>query len=258
MRRALAVALAALAALALSTVLTRVPRLPVLTPRNRREHREWHAYVARVYGAPVQEAVDLNEFEWFYNDSPLGRRSWCSWWPILYDQCWVGVLPGMPETQLAAHGFFVARRPAARAPAALVEVLRTVRAADGAFTTAEVAVSWFFVLRGSGVFVALSAPPAALDDRPLWWASDSERAVVRYLGADEAVLFERSRSGWWGLPVRHPRAVLVVATPRERAPTCCPTASLRLRTGWRGATACRPDARRALLNCARYASATAA
>jgi len=186
--------------------------------------------------------VDLNEFEWFYHDSPLGRRRWCAWWPVVQNQCWVGALPGMPETEVVRFGVFVKRAPprASRLGRRTLEVLRVARAArGGVFTDAEVDVAWFFVLAGSGVFVRLARPPVVLRDRPMWWASDAEPAVVRYLG-EEAVVFARSRRGWWGLPVRHARAVLVVPTP---------PASLRLRAGWRGGRACRGGGDAPLLSC---------
>ena len=238
-----------LAVYAVSALLTRVGRLPVLTSHNALELADWHAYVRRVYGQPVppNAKIDLNTFEWFYHDSPLGRRWWCSYWPLFASQCWVGVIPNMPETKLSEYGFFVKRRPRAMQGMQTLEVLRAIRPIDGAFTSAEVKVTWWFIVGGTGVFVHLETAPAVIPDRPLWWESDDERAVARYLN-DESVVFADSRRGWWGVPVRHPRTVLVTPTPRERKPTCCP-ASLRLRAGWSGGQPCHSNISKAVVNC---------
>lgn len=54
-----------------------LPRLPVLSDANRRTERRWHAYVQRVYGAPlpIGQELDLNTFTFFYSTDGL-RDVW--------------------------------------------------------------------------------------------------------------------------------------------------------------------------------------
>ena len=143
--------------------------LPILTSDNVRDFPEWHAYYETIYNHPVQDRVDLNEFNWFYWFSPLGRcrhitataTNQC----IPYDTPLVmnvnfewkltlkfffnekNVVP--PENIFAKIGFFVKRRAfnAVDKPP-YIEVLRTN---SSVFT--ETGVAWFFVTRGSGIFL---------------------------------------------------------------------------------------------------------
>jgi len=50
--------------------------LPILQPTNesRQLHKEWHRYLHSVYGVLVDQSVDLNQFEWFYDSAPLPQH----------------------------------------------------------------------------------------------------------------------------------------------------------------------------------------
>jgi len=132
--------------------------LPVLRVANRACHADWHAYFERVYGEPVTSAVDLNTFTWFY--------WWAPWHPgraVFRSKAAGDVPPGSPwvlvrhtfwntenpETALSQRGFFVNHRltDVSLTTGSRVEVLRV--------SDFELHQRWFYVVRGSGVFIDL-------------------------------------------------------------------------------------------------------
>jgi hypothetical protein len=47
--------------------------LPILNNDNKIKYKEWHEYYEKIYGKKVENTVDLNKFNWFYWDSPIGK-----------------------------------------------------------------------------------------------------------------------------------------------------------------------------------------
>lgn len=139
-----------------------LPSLPVLTPstENRLSHREWHAYFESVYGEPVQQPVDLNTFEWFYNFAPLHLYSYVAvsissatdhldQGALFYDDN-----PATITSAYAQFGLFVYRGGASLKwqHGGPVEVLHMACPHEDNGDT-----MWFYPLMGTGVFVNASA-----------------------------------------------------------------------------------------------------
>lgn len=167
-----------------------LPRLPVLSDANRRTERRWHAYVQRVYGAPlpIGQELDLNTFTFFYStdglrdvwnddedesafDAPtrLLRASPClavcevALGTTTYDGTpWIG--KDYPGAFVAAHefgkiGFFV-RRAAWAAPEAFKSCHRLeVSHVRSSYKGGEKGLSWLFHTSGSGVFLDCTQLP---------------------------------------------------------------------------------------------------
>jgi hypothetical protein len=154
-----------------------VPRLPVLSGGGV-DHPEWRRYVRWVYGedVPIEAALDLNAFSWFYWNAPLPKGFQPMWrdlpWshrniPLAPNTAWTCSIPFLPECKYAPFGFFVYRKqPHATVEAwtktGRIEVLRVKFHEEGA--------AWFYHSVGSGVFLNLDALP--VDGQTLLHAGD--------------------------------------------------------------------------------------
>lgn len=229
----------------------RVPRLPVLLPSNRSEYPDWHAYFERVYGHVVSDTVNLNLFEFFYSSSPLG------WHPTTAcprdGEAWVGYVPRTPEHEFRRIGFFVRRSPPprlvdARSHYDVVEVTRTLYdsvVAPSHLYPGEEKLAWFFLARGTGMFVRVPRRRVVVDDRidvREWWTSDVDDVAARNMDARgvSAVVFRRSvlRYNWFQLFL-HERAEMAIRL--VEADSSCAPRTLEFRTAWKGKRACRPE-----------------
>ena len=132
--------------------------LPLLTPTNYNEHREWHQYYEQVYGERVKAIVDLNSFTWFYHFCPWKPTVWGSGWSDAVDNLpwtlsidrWLRICN--PEYTLAQLGFFVSRKIEKLTfdDGERVEIMRV--------GDLEFGVAWFYLVKGSGVFITLPNP----------------------------------------------------------------------------------------------------
>ena len=247
----------------------RLPLLPTLTPDNRTIHPEWHGYFERVYGEPVREPVDLNSFSFFYWFSPLG------WWPTTgwpkEGEAWDGhLVAGSAEDIFRRVGFFVRRERPVVDVNGFLEVTRTVFSFDVAKQNGmeaaglgEEQCAWFFVVRGSGVYVDLA--PLAVDvyrDRPEWWPNfnarllsgarfdqDADVADALDVAHLDAVIFTESVNRFRSFQgFLYPRAEMVVRLRNPDPQNSCAPKGLAFSTGWGGTRPCQPDSRAAFLN----------
>lgn len=142
-----------------------IPQLPVLTSLNHSTYPAWHAYYKRVYGASVEDDVDLNTFTWFYSFAPIRIIPKCvaprSLRRLLVDTAFVFRDRRMPfdprrnirpECIIGRHGFFVTRNQPTVLHKRLIEVMRT-NAGEGA---TELFERWFYHLRGTGWWLSSS------------------------------------------------------------------------------------------------------
>ena len=224
--------------------------MPVLLP-GQEDHPEWRAYLRWVYGQEPPEAVDLNDFSWFYWNSPLGQLSAAphvSSEVLPAGTAWTCELPWLPEYRFRAYGFFVARPSTAedmrlRVRRRRLEVLRVQFPEQG--------VAWFYSGVGSGVFLNLDTLPSpgsvvvssglpedwqggVLDSTAAAWMTRHDCSLL--------VLAERFADG---------RVELVARAPDGLASedATCPFAPAAFSTGFeRSPCACRGDGV-ALLNC---------
>ena len=140
-----------------------VPYLPTVLGAH---STEWHRYLDDVYGLEWRGTITffLNDFEWFYWDSPLDRflRPACSWGYDLvrWNHAWTAprkvphpteeVCRSSPEGHMQQLGFFVKRRRQDKRiyrHGMRLEVLRV--------QLPEVE-TWFYVAQGSGIFLAIN------------------------------------------------------------------------------------------------------
>jgi len=172
--------------------------LPVLTSTNRADHAEWHAYFERVYGEAVTSPVNLNTFTWFYHwalPAPMGRTvsRYAHSGDVPVNGPWVLVQTTRvnpltlfnilnPETVLSSRGFFVNRRldEVSLAAGSRVEILRV--------SDVEVQQRWFYVVRGSGVFIDLPCAVTRLPkpDVPDWRVLDGLECGASSSGSTRA------------------------------------------------------------------------
>ena len=142
-----------------------LPLLPILTSLNHSTYPAWHAYYKRVYGASVEDDVDLNTFTWFYSFAPIRIIPTCvaprSLRRLLVDTAFVFRDRRMPfdprrnirpECIIGRHGFFVTRNQPTVLHKRLIEVMRT-NAGEGA---TELFERWFYHLRGTGWWLSSS------------------------------------------------------------------------------------------------------
>lgn len=138
--------------------------LPILTPHNANEFPEWHAYYEKVYGCSVESEVDLNEFTWFYNFSPLGKKrksiaKYMSPPTIGMDVPWIGELG--PEKMVEEHGFFVRRRGEIQ----WSDKMEVIRVNTTSSIWDEDTLIWFYGVRGSGIFIDVPKSCAVVKDQ---------------------------------------------------------------------------------------------
>ncbi len=134
-------------------------KLPILEKHNKSKYPKWHAYYENVYKSPVINPVDLNKFNWFYWNSPLGNVKCKILYslgnivdenvPYIFKVLWpekqgIGVAP---ENNLANIGFFV-KRNIKISRTNFLEVMRTNKS-----IFEERGVCWFFNTIGSGFFL---------------------------------------------------------------------------------------------------------
>jgi hypothetical protein len=195
--------------------------LPVLLPGNRSVHREWHAYFERVYGEPVGSAVDLNTFTWFYNFAPPhpARRVWP--WPngsVPPNAPWTKRTrsPVMnPETAMADDGFFVNRR-LDDVPLGAGDRVEILRVSD-----MEFGLRWFYVVRGSGVFLSLPCDALRIPKPDLGVGLITDLRLPRHLTTAVTMM------DW-----KDARLELVIRDARSWGVTSPCVAGLRYTTGW--------------------------
>ena len=128
-------------------------KLPVLTTANSVEFPQWHLYFNRVFRRPVVHPVDLHRFNFFYHHSQLGRlRAVKAYWNrspgVLVNQPWV-----FPEQRhaLSSIGAFVRRLEPFELPND--GRLRVMRKNVKGLQIEEKELTWFYLTRGSGIFV---------------------------------------------------------------------------------------------------------
>jgi len=228
-----------------------VPPLPVLLP-GQQDHPEWRAYLRWLYGQELLEAVDLNDFSWFYWNSPLGQQSTVphmAWEVLPAGTAWTCELPALPECRFRAYGFFVARPTSAEDMRRMVQQRRRLEVLRVQFP--EQGVAWFYSGVGSGVFLNLDALPSpgsvvVSSGLPRDWQGglmDSTAAAwMTQHDCSLLVLAERFADG---------RVELVVRAPDGLASedATCPFVPAAFSTGLeRSPCACRGDGV-ALLNC---------
>ena len=100
-----------------------IKNLPILTPTNKKKFPDWHRYFERVYHHPVNCEVNLNEFTFFYNDSPIGIPEMYNYFPR-ENQAWASPVPYFPEHYIKSIGFFVKRKDF-KVKKGKIEVMRT-------------------------------------------------------------------------------------------------------------------------------------
>lgn len=133
-----------------------MPSLPILSRTNLESESAWHAYYQNVYGESA-DGFDLNELTWFYNYAPYSPThvSTTSTPKINEAYRWTDTDLHVsnffnvmnPERVLHSIGFFVNK--AIRVPRAgdRVEILRV--------SDLEFGCAWFYLVKGSGIFITL-------------------------------------------------------------------------------------------------------
>ena len=183
-----------------------LPRLPVLNATTRGMYPEWHRYLESVYASPVMTTIDLNAFEFFYWSAPLVPQALyrCDWEDrrptIAFGTPWIGGTSGAtfgPEHLALRVGFFVYREidfaniHERNRRAQTLEVLRVGPDRSGFLETWEVGrnESWFFLLRGTGIFLTLHGAGH-------YWVDHTEVNPMTSAPRAELVVHHRSSSYW--------------------------------------------------------------
>lgn len=127
------------------TICLNYEMLPVLTSQNKHLYQEWHAYFERVYNERVIEDVDLNTFNWFYWFCPDDVHK-----PVKQKRPANNLLNVLtPDTNLNELGFFINVKTHIDSNTirkkGRIEVLRV--------SDLELFVAWFYVSKGSGIYV---------------------------------------------------------------------------------------------------------
>lgn len=137
-----------------------IPRLPVLTPHNRNQYIDWHKYYEQVYNKKIEHETDLNLFSFFYNFAPYRPIiKIVSGIPIIdklfrpktkLNSAWTGIWSS-PESKLSQIGYMI-YRPIAALHTNVLEVAR-IDFTTHMFLPSEKYVAWFWIVRGSGIFI---------------------------------------------------------------------------------------------------------
>lgn len=233
-----------------------VPRLPVLTALNKEEFPEWHRYYERVYHGEVPDdaTIDLNEFTWFYWGCPLDVKP--AFVPLLQavrkDEAWSGDYA--PESHYIRIGFFVRREPlptpASFIGSRFIEVLH--------MAYAEVKASWFYAVKGSGIFLDTEAFPmrkvVVTGRRELEGYSRNwkETSMWEYMHEQKISVLVIAHS--WTSQSQRSEVVAYDPDDVDQAMEGCPFSSSKLRTGPRAEIECFCDrsvaeGERGWLNC---------
>ena len=241
-----------------------INNLPVLAPSNKQEYLDWHKYFERVYNHPVDCNVDLNEFTFFYNDSPIGIPRMYNYFPQ-ENQAWTSPVPYFPEHYIRSIGFFVKRKNS-KIKKGKIEVIRTSFSNDDAMTgvgriarkfplfssIGESKLVWFFIVKGSGVFIdTMNRRILKMKDRDEWpvqkWKGEGENDIINLIDQQnvDTVIFTNSlcKGAYppWSFVqfFTHERPEMFIKLERPDD-TSCPN-ELEYFTGWKGIMATMPD-----------------
>lgn len=222
-----------------------MPQLPILTKSNKNKYLQWHMYYEKIYGEKIHKSVNLNSFDFFYNNDIVPYKPRILHWfkPIRKNEIWM-------FANLSYFGYFVRRNNDIDYDSDTFEVMRIN--VKGTYIEEKNCV-WFYITKGSGIFLSVKGmnKRLILQDRrdpkimkvfgEKWGGLTWEKTTLHklmYKKKIDLILFLAT-----GGP-DIPRAELIVLNPSRRIVETCPALKF-----FKGSHPCDCDNSLKYLNC---------